>query len=211
MELTTNIAIESSSAKDNLCLLENISSVISDRALDEVLKRALEKTCNIESPASKKQKKESWDFCEPAKVVVWPPPSAIESAKRKAISCLGGLTEDNRRAKIANMLQKASDMAKAVGKLDPEVESRPNGRRRFQRRNSFVIHRNRKGTGTLPPPPPSTTKIAYPLNIMREEADGALGLHPHESTLFFRRMSVSWSHSLNHSNHSTRSSSSCAK
>jgi hypothetical protein len=157
MELT-NIAIESSSANDNLCLLEKISSAISDRALDEILERALDKTCNIESPANKKQKKESWDFCESAKVVVWPPPSAIESATRKAINCLGGLTEDNRRAKIANMLQKATDMAQAVGKLDPEAESRPNGRRRFQRRNSFVIHRNRKGTGTFPAPPPSTTK-----------------------------------------------------
>jgi hypothetical protein len=184
MELT-NIGIESFSSKDNLCLLDNISSSISDRALDEVLKRALEKTCNIESPANKKQKKESWDFCEPAKVVVWPPPSAIESAKKKTITCLEGLMEDSRRAKIANMLQKATDMAKAVGKLDPEAEPCQNGRRRFQRRNSFVIHRNRKIAGAIPAPSPSTTNIAYPLNVMRKEADGALGLHPDESNLFF--------------------------
>jgi hypothetical protein len=196
MELT-NISIESSSAKCDPCLLDHASSVNSDRALDEGLKRALEKSCCIESSANKKQKKkESWTFREPAKVV-WSPPSTIESSTRKAFSCLG-LTGDHRRAKIANMLQDATEMAQAVGKLDPEPESRSNGRRRFHRRNSFVIHRNRKSTGAFPAPAPSITKT-YPLDQMR---------NTHESNLFFQRMSGSWSQSLNHANHSTLSSSS---
>jgi hypothetical protein len=205
MELT-NISIESSSTMYDPCLLEHASSTISDRALDEGLKRALEKTCCIESPTNKKQKKESWTFREPAKVV-WSPPPTIESSTIKAMSCLG-LTGDNRRAKIANMLQEATEMARTVGTLDPEPESRPNGRRRFHRRNSFVIHRNWKSTGTFTPPAPSTTKTTYPLNQVRNEVDGALGLRPHESNLFFRSMSGSWSQSLNHSNHCTGSSSS---
>jgi uncharacterized protein (DUF2384 family) len=116
------IAIESSSTKYDPCLFEHASSIISDRAL--------EKSCNIESPANKKQKRKESR-------------RTFNSSRRKAISCLA-LTEDNRRAKIANMLQEATDMAQAVGELDPEPESRPNGRRRFHRRNSFVIHRNRK-------------------------------------------------------------------
>jgi hypothetical protein len=216
---TTFAAIKSDFAKGDLCLLENTSSAISDQALDEVLKRALEEACNIESPVNKKQKKESWDFCEQAKVVVWPQPSVIESATRKTIVRLGSLTEDNRLAKIAIMLQKATDIAQAVGKLDPEAESHPNGRRRFQRRNSFVIHRNGKGTGTFSAPvpsatktpSPSTTKITSPLNEMRNEADSTLEpLPPCKSNLLCRRMSVSWSQSLNHSSHSTRSNSSYA-
>jgi hypothetical protein len=134
----------------NLCLrLQHVSSTVSDRALDEDLKRALEKNCNIESPTKKKQKKkESWAFCEPAKIIM-PPLLTIGSSTSMVISCLGGLTEDNRPAKIANMLREATEMAEAVGKLDPEPESRPNGRRRFHRRNSFVIHRNRKSTGII--------------------------------------------------------------
>jgi hypothetical protein len=150
MEITNpNIAIDSSSVEDNLCRIERASSTVSDQALDEGLRRALEKTCSIEYPANKKQKKESWAVCEHAKAVM-PPPSTIESSTGKVISCLGGLTGDNRQAKIDNMLLKATTMAHAVGNLDPEPESGPNGRRRFQRRNSFVIHRSRKKTGMFP-------------------------------------------------------------
>jgi hypothetical protein len=145
---TTNTAIEASSQEGALCRLDHLSSTVSDRALDEGLKRALEKTCNIESPANKKRKKkESWAFCEPAKVFM-PTPSPTKLPVSNAISCLGGLTGDTRRAKLAEMLQEASEMAQAIGKLDPDPESHPNGRRRFPRRNSFVIHRNRKSTGT---------------------------------------------------------------
>jgi hypothetical protein len=157
----TNIAIKSSSMEDDRCLrLRHLSSTVSDRALDEGLKRALEKTCNIESPAKKKQmKKESWAFSEPANIIM-PPPLTSEPSTSMATSCLGGLTEDNRRAKIANMLREATEMAEAVGKIDPEPESRPNGRQQFHRRNSFVIHRNRKSTGIIQAPVvPSTTKI----------------------------------------------------
>jgi hypothetical protein len=157
MEIT-NIAVKSS--EDDHCRLEHVSSTVSDRALDEGLKRALEKTCNIETPANKKQKKkESWAFCEPAKVVM-PSLSTIKSSTSKVISCRGGLPGDNRRAaKLAKMLQEATEMAQAVGKLDPEPDSRPNGRHRFHRRNSFVIHRNRKSTGRLQAPvQQSTTK-----------------------------------------------------
>jgi hypothetical protein len=57
------------------------------------------------------------------------------------------------------MLQKATEIARAVGELDPEPESHPNGRRRFQRRNSFVIHRNRKSTGMFSASVPSIIKI----------------------------------------------------
>jgi hypothetical protein len=150
MEITNpNVAIESSSAEDDLCRLSRASSHVSNQALDEGLRRALEKTCNIEYPARKKQKKESWAVCEQAKIVM-PPPSTIESSTSKVISCLGGLTGDDRQAKIDNMLLKATTMAHAVGKLDPEPESRPNGRQQFQRRNSFVIHRSRKSTDISP-------------------------------------------------------------
>jgi hypothetical protein len=156
---TTNIAIESSSAEDNLCRLEYVSSTDRDRALDEGLKRALEKTCNIELPANKKQKKkECWAFCEPATVLMATPPT-IESPKSNVISRLGGLAEDTRRAMLAEMLQEASELAQTIGKLDPDPESRPNGRRRFHRRNSFVIHRNQISTGTLQAPAPSISKI----------------------------------------------------
>jgi hypothetical protein len=143
METTNpNVAIDdSSSVEDGLCRLEYLSLAVSDQALDEGLRRALEKTCSIEYPARKKQKKESWAFREPAKVVM-PPPSTIGSSTSKVIKCLEGLTGDYRRAKIADMLQEATEMAHAVGELDPEPKFRPNGRRRFQRRNSFVIHRD---------------------------------------------------------------------
>jgi hypothetical protein len=185
MEITnTNIAIESSSAKVDLCRLEHVSSTVSEQVLDEGLRWALEKTCNIESPANKKRKKRSWAFCEPAKVIMFPS-STIESSTSKVIGCLGGLTGDNRRAKIANMLQEATEMAQAVGNLDPEPESRSNGRRRFQRRNSFVIHRNRKNTGTFPAP---ATKITYPLNGIRNEANGALGPLPPQNQFVFLKL-----------------------
>jgi hypothetical protein len=201
MSTNMTITIESSFPKYDPCLLEHAFSTISDRALDEGLKRSLEKSCCIESPANKK--KESWTFREPA-MIVWPPLSTISSSRRMAISCLPlteDLTEDNRRAKIANMLQEATDMAQAVGELDPEPESRPNGRRRFQRRNSFVIHRNRKSTGTLTSPAlsttktpgpsttmrtaPSITKITYSLNEMCNEANGALGPLPSRKSNLF--------------------------
>jgi hypothetical protein len=67
---TIFVAIKSNSTKDELCHLEHASSTASDQVLDEDLKRALEKTCNIKSPANKTQKKESWDICEPATVVI---------------------------------------------------------------------------------------------------------------------------------------------
>jgi hypothetical protein len=153
---TTNIAIESSSAEDNLCRIEHVSSTASDWALDEGLKRVLEKTCNIETPANKKQKKkESWAFREPAKVFM-PPPSNIKLPRSNVVR---GLAGDNRRAMLAEMLQEASDLAQAIGKLDPDPESRPNGRRRFHRRNSFVIHRDQISTGILQTPVPSISKI----------------------------------------------------
>jgi hypothetical protein len=162
MEITDpNVAIDSSSVEDDLCRLEYLSSTVSDQALDEGLRRALEKTCSIEYPANKKQKKESWAFREPAKVVM-PPPSTVGSSASKVISTLGSLTGDYRRAKIVDMLQEATDMAHAVGELDPEPESRPNGRRRFQRRNSFVIHRSRKVQACSQPlqrPPPRSPYI----------------------------------------------------
>jgi hypothetical protein len=126
---TTNIAIDSSSAEDNLCRLEHVSSTDRDRVLDEGLKRALEKTCNIETPATKKQKKkESWAFCEAAKVFM-PTPLTSELPKSNAISRLGGLAGDTRRAMLAEMLQEASELAQAIGKLDPDPEL-PDGRRR---------------------------------------------------------------------------------
>jgi hypothetical protein len=157
---TANIAIDSSSAEDNLCRLEHAPPTVSDWTLDEGLKRALERTCNIETPANKKQKKkESWAFCEPAKVFM-PPPSTIELPKSNVISRLGGLAGDTRRAMLAEMLQEASELAQAIGKLDPDPESRANGRRRFHRRNSFVIHRYQiSGTGILQAPVPSISKI----------------------------------------------------
>jgi hypothetical protein len=55
MRINMTIAIESSSEKYDPCLLEHASSTNNDRALVESLKRALEKTCNIESPANKKK------------------------------------------------------------------------------------------------------------------------------------------------------------
>jgi hypothetical protein len=70
-------------------------------------------------------------------------PSTIESSTGKEFGCpLGGLMGDSRLAKVVNMLHRATEMAHAVGKLDPEAESRPNGRHRSQRRNSFVFHRS---------------------------------------------------------------------
>jgi hypothetical protein len=147
----TNIAIESSSTDDDLCRLNRASSTASDWGLEEGLGRALENSCSIEYPARKKRKKkESWTFRETAKVVM-PPPSTIESSTSKVTSCLEGSTGDNRQATIANMLQEATDMARAVGELDPEPEEpcHSNGRRRFQRRKSFVIQA----------PAPSATNI----------------------------------------------------
>jgi hypothetical protein len=238
-EKTTHmhIAIKSPSAEDdNLRRLDHVFPAVSDRGLEEGFKRAFEKTCCEEMPVYKRQKKESWAFHEPDKVVKTLP-STMESSTStsKAINSLAGLTGDNRRAKISQMLQEATVIARAVGELDPEHESHPDGRRRFQRRNSFVIHRNRNtgmrhSTGMFPAVAPSTTMIKHPFNGIRNEESAVLGIPPRESNMFFstgmfpavapsttmitqpneekavRRRSLPWSQSLNESNHSERSS-----
>jgi hypothetical protein len=204
-ETPTNISILSSFAEEGIGRLELRCS----GALEEGLKRALESSNDEppEPPAHKKQKKESWAFHEPAKVVKAPPLSFESAISNMHVSTLAGLAGDIRRARIAQMVQQAAEMATAIGKLDPEPESLPNGRRRFQRRNSFVIHPNRSNTGMFPgciPPRPK--------NVTHNEENGALGLPPHEANLFFRRerrMSLPLSQSLSgESMHSTRSDSS---
>jgi hypothetical protein len=67
----------------------------------------------------------------------------------------------------------------------------------------------RKSTGMFPAVASSTTKITRPYNGIRNEVNAALGLlPPRESNMFFQRMNLQWSQSLNESNHSMRSSSS---
>jgi hypothetical protein len=257
MEKSTHIVIESPTAEDNPHRLEHVFPV-SDQGLEEGFKRALEKTCCEEIPVYKKQKQktESWAFHEPPAMVVKPPPSTMKSStSKKAISssALAGLTGDNRRAKISQMLQEATVITHAAGKLDPEPELHPNGRRRLQRCNAFVVHHNRNSTGMFPAVAPSTANstrpfnglrnennavlglppresnmffrrsrnstgmfpavasstanITRPFNGIRNEKNAVLGLPPRESNMFFRRRSLSWSHSLNESNHSTPNSS----
>jgi hypothetical protein len=205
-----HIAIESPTTEVNRHRLEHVFPTVIDRGLEEGLKRALDETGCEDIPVYKKQKKESWAFHEPAKVAN-PLLSASRSSTSKAISpsnALAGLTGDNRRAKISQMLQEATVLGHAVGNIDPEPESHPNGRRLFQRRNSFVIHRNRNSTGMFPPAVAlSTTKITHPFNGIRNEENAVLGSPPRESNVFFRRRSLPGSQSMNESNHSTRSSS----
>jgi hypothetical protein len=205
MDKSRNISIESSAAEEGLGRLERRSPAVSFEALGEVLKRALEKTCNDEPAANKKQKKESWAFHEPAKVVK-PPPSTFESYTSKMhVSTLAGLAEDNGRARIAQMVQQATEMATTIGRLDPAPESLANGRRRFQRRNSFIILPNRIRTGRFP------GLITRPQNVTHNEANGALRLPPNEANLFIRRerrMSLPLSQSSSESNHTTRRNSS---
>jgi hypothetical protein len=187
MEKTTNISIDSSSAEEGLGRLDHCSSTVSIGVLEDGFKRALEKTCNDEPPTSKKQKKESWAFRESAKVVK-PPSSIFESSASKTnVSTLAGLAVDIQRAKTAQMVQQATVMAMAIGRLDPELESHPNGRLKFQRRNSFIIHPNL-------------------LNGTHNEANDALGLPRPEANLFARRLSLPLSQSPRES--STRSYSS---
>jgi hypothetical protein len=190
-------------AENNRHRLEHVFPTVSDRGLEEGVKRVLEKTCCEEIPVYKKHKKESWAFHEPAKVVD-PLPLTMESSTSP--NALAGLTGDNRRAKISQMLEEATVIARAVGKLDPEAESHPNGRRRFQRRNSFVIYRNLKNSGMFPAVAPPTTKITHPFSGIRNEENAVLGLPPRESNMFFRRRSLPGSQSLNESNHSKGSS-----
>jgi hypothetical protein len=204
-----HIAIESPAAEVNQHRLKHVFPTAIDRGLEEGFKRALDQTGCEEIPVYKKQKKESWAFHEPAKVAN-PLLSTSKSSTSNAISpsnALAGLTGDNRRAKISQMLREATVLGNAVGNIDPEPQSHPNGRRRFQRRNSFVIHRNRNSTGMFPAVAPSATKITHPFNGVRNEENAVLGLPPRESNVFFRRRSLSGSHSLNESNHSTRNSS----
>jgi hypothetical protein len=220
MEKITNVSLESPSAGDSLRAsimekithmhitnrypaveenrhrLEHVFPSVSDRGLEKGFKRALEEPCCEEIPVYKKQKKkESWDFHEPAKVVKSPP------------NALAGLTGDNRRGKISQMLEEATVVAHAVGNLDPESESLPNGRRRFQRRNSFIIYRNLNNTRMFPAVAPPTTKITHPFTGIQNEENGVLGLPPRESNMFFRRKSLPGSQSPNESDHSKRISS----
>jgi hypothetical protein len=199
-----HIANKSPIVEDNRHRLEHVFPGVSDRGLEEGFKRALEEPCCEEIPVYKKQKKkESWAFHEPAKVVKSLP------SMRKAISSnpLTGLTGDNRRAKIAQMLEEATVFAHAVGNLDPQPEYLPNGRRRFQRRNSFVIYRNLNNTGMFPAVAPPTTKITHPFAGIQNEENAVLGLPPRESNMFFRRKSLPGSQSPNESDHSKRVSS----
>jgi hypothetical protein len=199
-----HIANKSHVVEDNQHRLEHVFPTVSDRGLEEGFKRALEEPCCEGIPAYKKQKKkESWAFHEPAKVVKSLP------SLRKAISsnALAGLTGDTRRAKINQMLEEATVIAHAVGNLDPEPEPLPNGRCRFQRRNSFVIYRNLNNTGMFPAAAPSTTKITHPFTGIQNEEYAVLGLPPRESNMFLRRKSLPGSQSSNGSDHRKGSSS----
>lgn len=204
-----HIANKYPAAEDTGHRLEHVFPTVSDRGLKKGLKRALEETpCSEEIPVYKRQKKkESWAFHEPAKVGK-PLPLPLDSSTSKAISlnALAGLTGDDRRAKISQMLEKATVIAHAVGNIDPEPESHPNGRRRHQRRNSFVIYRNLNKTGTFPAVAPST-KITHPFSGIRNEENAVPGLPPREFNMFFRRRSVPGSQSLNESDHNMLSSS----
>jgi hypothetical protein len=181
----THTAIKSPTAedKDSRHRCEHDFPTVSDRGIEEGFKRAVETTkCCEEMPVYKKLKKGA--FHEPAKVVKFLP-SITESSTSEAIStrALAGLTGDNRRAKISQMLKEATVMAHAGGRLDPELESHSNGRRRFHRCNS---HRNRNSTGMFPATP-STAKIMHRFNGIHNEKNAVLGLPPRESNMFFRR------------------------
>jgi hypothetical protein len=203
-----HIANKSPTVEDNRHRLEHVFPTVSDQGLEEGFKRVLEETCCEEIPAYKKQKKkESWAFHEPAKVFK-SLPLIMESSTSEEINpnALAGLTGDNRRAKISKMLEEAAVTAHAVGNLDPEPESLPNGRRRYQRRNSFVIYRNLNNTGMFPAVAPSTTKITHPFTGIQNEENAVLGKPPRESNMFFRRRSLPGTQSPNKTDHSKGSS-----
>jgi hypothetical protein len=206
-----HIANKSPVVEDNRHRLEHVFPAVSDQGLENGFKRALEETCCEDIPVYKKQKKkESWAFHEPAKVVKsLPPLRTMESSTSKEINpnALAGLTGDERRAKISRMLEEATVIAHAVGNLDPEPESLPNGRRRFQRRNSFVIYRNLNNTGMFPAVAPSTTKITHPFTGIQNEENAVIGQAPRESNMFFRRRSMPGTQSPNESDHRKGSSS----
>jgi hypothetical protein len=188
MENVAHTAIKSPTSEDNQHRREHVLPTVSDRGLEEGFKRALEKTCCDEIPVFKKLKKESWTLPEQAEIVKLLP-SIMESSTSRAISTSAhaGLTRDNRRAKISQMLQQATVVAHAGGRLDPEPESHPTVQQRFHRCNS---HRNRNSTGVFPAAALSTTKITHPFNGMHHEKKAVLQLPPRESNMFFPRLNL---------------------
>lgn len=177
-------AFKSPTAEDNRHRREHNFPTVSDRGLEEGFKQALETTCSDEMPVYKKLKKER-AFHESAKVVKFLP-SIMESPTSEAIStsALADLTGDNRRAKISQMLKRATVRAHTGGRLDPEPESHSNGRRRLHRSNS---HRNRNSTGMFPAAALSTTNITHRFNGIQNEKNAVVGLPPRESNIFFRK------------------------
>jgi len=179
---------------------EVVNATVADAALDYEygLKRALDNNKPPMTPPRKRQKKESWAFKEPA-MFVKPPIFSNE----KVANPLESLKGDVRRMEIAKMLDHAANLAQTIGQIDPEPDVQPTGgHRRFQRRNSFVIHRNR-GDGMFPSLDQASISSNDKLFSSSKEEKGFLGLTRHESTLVFRRrMSLPWNQSMDASNQS---------
>lgn len=109
----------------------------------------------------------------------------------------------SRCSSVAKMLEKATSVAAQVGELDGPVAPppAPGGHRRYQRRNSFVIHKNRStsvpamfscadATPAVGKDLNSTDNATFP--EVENGKKAPLGLSPKESALVFRRMSLPW-------------------
>lgn len=191
MELPTNISIDSESAMQRVERSERLSP--NGYSLESGMKRSL---CICGSPVTKQ-------FDTSCHALPLPAPPLMPLMIRPTISASAediaaaraslGYESDNDEQRLDQMLKEASEVALAVSAVLEARSDRsqtlqdhePIKRRRYQRRNSFVIHRKRPLDQDTISQHDTSSSVEY---HSRSRSEGALGLSYKESQLVLQSL-----------------------